>query len=59
MSILKSAWKGVKYPLLYCLGLLIAYAIDNQPQWWDWTVGSIVIAGYDMIKHGQDAVKLP
>lgn len=55
---LKTIIKAIKYPLLIALGLAITGFIGEYPMYAEMTVGGILIAVYDIIKH-KVGIRLP
>ena len=50
-SFLKSVVKGIKYPILIVVGLLLSGFKVNYFEIWNLTVGGLLIVLYDMLKH--------
>lgn len=57
-SFLKSLVKGIKYPLIVGIGLLIAGFEMTYPEVASLSVGSVLIIAYDVIKH-KASIRLP
>lgn len=56
-NVLKSIWKAIKYPIFVGLGWLISGFISEEPGiagqvlYGGWTIGGLLIIGYDWLKH--------
>jgi len=55
---LQSVLKSVKYVLLVALGLFVAGFVGEFPEYANMSVGALMIAVYDIVKH-RVGVRLP
>ena len=54
-----SILKSVKYVLLVALGLFVAGFVGEFPEYANMTVGALMIAVYDVLKHRCGFNRLP